>query len=160
MMMGAGAMSEVPSSMIPAYPPHLSAPSTSTTLGIQPAGYVAPHFMDVQPLSAPSPAPSEKSATAPPKAGPSRTRRGGGGRARKQAEPVEEVPLPEGMTKDDLIPKVYYDEETGDQIYPCPQCPKKYSGKHARSIWRRHLQDKHNIPLAQQPRRTRWDNGA
>lgn len=45
--------------------------------------------------------------------------------------------------------------------FKCPHegCEKVYKGKHARSIWRRHLQDKHGIPLAQQPRRTRWDNG-
>lgn len=27
------------------------------------------------------------------------------------------------------------------------------------SIWRRHLSDKHKIPLSAQPRRTRWDKG-
>lgn len=43
--------------------------------------------------------------------------------------------------------------------FKCPQCDKIYKGKHARSIWRRHLQDKHGIPLSSQPRRTRWDNG-
>lgn len=32
-----------------------------------------------------------------------------------------------------------------------------YLGIHARSIWRRHLKDKHKIPLSLQPRRTRWD---
>lgn len=42
----------------------------------------------------------------------------------------------------------------------CPHCPKSYSGKHARSIWRRHLQCKHEIPLSIQPRRTRWDGHA
>lgn len=41
-----------------------------------------------------------------------------------------------------------------------PHClPSVYRGKHARSIWRRHLCDKHGIPLAAQPRRTRWDKG-
>lgn len=44
-------------------------------------------------------------------------------------------------------------------IYDCEYCEKTYQGKHARSIWRRHLSDKHKIPLATQPRRTRWDNG-
>ncbi|BGP24103.1 proteophosphoglycan ppg4 [Rhodotorula toruloides] len=44
--------------------------------------------------------------------------------------------------------------------FECPHCDKKYRGKHARSIWRRHLQDKHGIPLSAQPRRTRWDNDA
>lgn len=43
--------------------------------------------------------------------------------------------------------------------FRCPNCTKVYKGKHARSIWRRHLQDKHGIPLSMQPRRTRWDNG-
>lgn len=43
-------------------------------------------------------------------------------------------------------------------IYDCEYCEKTYQGKHARSIWRRHLSDKHKIPLATQPRRTRWDN--
>lgn len=42
-------------------------------------------------------------------------------------------------------------------IFVCPHCEKRYTGKHARSIWRRHLQDKHAIPLSVQPRRTRWD---
>jgi hypothetical protein len=44
-------------------------------------------------------------------------------------------------------------------IYDCEYCDKTYQGKHARSIWRRHLSDKHKIPLSTQPRRTRWDNG-
>lgn len=41
--------------------------------------------------------------------------------------------------------------------FSCTHCDKTYKGKHARSIWRRHLQDKHGIPLSHQPRRTRWD---
>ncbi|CAO1633895.1 unnamed protein product [Parajaminaea phylloscopi] len=45
-------------------------------------------------------------------------------------------------------------------IFACPHCDKSYKGKHARSIWRRHLQDKHGIPLSVQPRRTRWDADA
>ncbi|GAA5966173.1 hypothetical protein JCM21900_002985 [Sporobolomyces salmonicolor] len=49
---------------------------------------------------------------------------------------------------------------SADTDFKCPQCDKVYKGKHARSIWRRHLQDKHGIPLSQQPRRTRWDNDA
>lgn len=48
---------------------------------------------------------------------------------------------------------------SADIDFKCPHCDKTYRGKHARSIWRRHLQDKHGIPLAAQPRRTRWDNG-
>lgn len=51
------------------------------------------------------------------------------------------------------------DPNTGEAIYPCPFCDKSYGGKHARSIWRRHLSNKHGIPLNLQPRRTRWDNG-
>ncbi|OAV96508.1 hypothetical protein PTTG_00964 [Puccinia triticina 1-1 BBBD Race 1] len=43
-------------------------------------------------------------------------------------------------------------------VYDCEYCDKTYQGKHARSIWRRHLSDKHKIPLSTQPRRTRWDN--
>lgn len=50
--------------------------------------------------------------------------------------------------------------EGASGIFACPYCDKQYSGKHARSIWRRHLQDKHAIPLSQQPRRTRWDGDA
>ncbi|GAA5978978.1 hypothetical protein JCM11641_000114 [Rhodosporidiobolus odoratus] len=47
-----------------------------------------------------------------------------------------------------------------DTDFKCPNCDKVYRGKHARSIWRRHLQDKHGIPLSAQPKRTRWDNDA
>ncbi|CAD6580531.1 MAG: hypothetical protein CYPHOPRED_001251 [Cyphobasidiales sp. Tagirdzhanova-0007] len=53
----------------------------------------------------------------------------------------------------------YMDEQTRDWIYPCPFCKKGYGGKHGRSIWRRHLSNKHEIPLNVQPRKTRWDNG-
>lgn len=42
----------------------------------------------------------------------------------------------------------------------CEHCEKSYSGKHGRSILRRHYQEKHGIPLTAQPRRTRWDNSA
>lgn len=52
-------------------------------------------------------------------------------------------------------------ESGGDaNVFVCPHCQKRYVGKHARSIWRRHLQDKHAIPLSVQPRRTRWDRDA
>ncbi|SPO41525.1 uncharacterized protein PSFLO_07007 [Pseudozyma flocculosa] len=52
-------------------------------------------------------------------------------------------------------------EVAGDaNMFACPHCEKTYTGRHARSIWRRHLQDKHNIPLSIQPRRTRWDGDA
>ncbi|TIA89547.1 hypothetical protein E3P99_01995 [Wallemia hederae] len=52
-------------------------------------------------------------------------------------------------------------EQTKSSQYPvcqCEHCDKAYSGKHARSILRRHYQEKHGIPLTAQPRRTRWDN--
>ena len=51
------------------------------------------------------------------------------------------------------------DPQTGEAIFPCPFCEKSYGGKHGRSIWRRHLSNKHGIPLHVQPRKTRWDNG-
>jgi hypothetical protein len=56
-------------------------------------------------------------------------------------------------------PSPIADPETGQPVFCCPHCQKAYTGKHARSIWRRHLQDKHHIPLSAQPRRTRWDSG-
>lgn len=68
---------------------------------------------------------------------------------------VEELP----KTVNEIQPEPIMDEATGKLTFPCPYCEKKYTGKHARSIWRRHLQDKHEIPLALQPRKTRWDNG-
>jgi len=45
------------------------------------------------------------------------------------------------------------------EMYTCRGCRKTYDGKNARSVARRHLQDKHGIPLSQQARRTRWDIG-
>jgi hypothetical protein len=45
------------------------------------------------------------------------------------------------------------------EMYTCRGCRKTYDGKNARSVARRHLQDKHGIPLSQQARRTRWDAG-
>jgi len=45
------------------------------------------------------------------------------------------------------------------EMYTCRGCRKTYDGKNARSVARRHLQDKHGIPLSQQARRTRWDMG-
>lgn len=53
----------------------------------------------------------------------------------------------------------HIDPETGEAVFPCPFCEKSYGGKHGRSIWRRHLSNKHGIPLHIQPRKTRWDNG-
>lgn len=51
------------------------------------------------------------------------------------------------------------EQQREEAVYECEFCDKVYTGKHARSIWRRHLSDKHQIPLSSQPRRTRWDNG-
>jgi hypothetical protein len=50
-------------------------------------------------------------------------------------------------------------DDDGYPVHQCPKCEKQYRGKHARSIWRRHLQDKHGIPLSMQVRRSRWDAG-
>ncbi|WVR06158.1 hypothetical protein IAU60_003188 [Kwoniella sp. DSM 27419] len=43
------------------------------------------------------------------------------------------------------------------EMYTCRVCSKTYDGKNARSVARRHLQDKHGVPLAVQKRRSRWD---
>ncbi|ORX40291.1 hypothetical protein BD324DRAFT_648877 [Kockovaella imperatae] len=45
------------------------------------------------------------------------------------------------------------------EMYTCRLCSKTYDGKNARSVARRHLQDKHGVPLALQKRRSRWDYG-
>lgn len=45
------------------------------------------------------------------------------------------------------------------EMYTCRACRKTYDGKNARSVARRHLQDKHGVPLSAQSRRTRWDGG-
>ncbi|TYJ51595.1 hypothetical protein B9479_007832 [Cryptococcus floricola] len=43
------------------------------------------------------------------------------------------------------------------EMYTCRVCSKTYDGKNARSVARRHLQDKHGVPLSLQARRSRWD---
>lgn len=43
--------------------------------------------------------------------------------------------------------------------YTCRLCRKTYNGRNARSVARRHLQDKHGVPLGMQERRSRWDRG-
>ena len=45
------------------------------------------------------------------------------------------------------------------EMYTCRACSKTYDGRNARSVARRHLQDRHGVPLAMQKRRTRWDSG-
>jgi hypothetical protein len=82
----------------------------------------------------------------------------------EEEEDTSEVMIP----TDDIETRLKVAQEAQDAaasegpngIFCCPYCDKQYAGKHARSIWRRHLQDKHAIPLSQQPRRTRWDGDA
>ena len=47
---------------------------------------------------------------------------------------------------------------TDKKLIECDLCDKVYSGNHARSILRRHLDRFHKIPLSNQPRKTRWDD--
>ncbi|WVO17282.1 hypothetical protein L204_104974 [Cryptococcus depauperatus] len=57
----------------------------------------------------------------------------------------------------------YYDqlksqeEQAASKSITCRLCGKTYDGKNGRSVARRHLQDKHGIPLSVQSRRSRWD---
>lgn len=82
----------------------------------------------------------------------------------EEEEDTSEVMIP----NDDIETRLKVAQEAQDAaasegsngVFACPYCDKRYNGKHARSIWRRHLQDKHAIPLSQQPRRTRWDGDA
>ncbi|WVQ87651.1 hypothetical protein IAS59_001378 [Cryptococcus gattii] len=46
---------------------------------------------------------------------------------------------------------------TAWKLITCRVCGKTYDGKNGRSVARRHLQDKHGMPLAAQSRRSRWD---
>jgi hypothetical protein len=61
------------------------------------------------------------------------------------ADPEQHHTLPGG-----LLPSRF-------EQYTCRMCRKTYEGRNARSVARRHLQDKHDVPLASQPRRSRWD---
>ena len=45
------------------------------------------------------------------------------------------------------------------EMYTCRVCARTYDGRNARSVARRHLQDKHGVPLSVQGRRSRWDDG-
>ncbi|WVQ85931.1 hypothetical protein IAT38_008099 [Cryptococcus sp. DSM 104549] len=49
------------------------------------------------------------------------------------------------------------EDPPGWSLYTCRVCGKTYDGKNSRSVARRHLQDKHGVPLAVQSRRSRWD---
>lgn len=76
---------------------------------------------------------------------------------------MPEADWPEDDDDRDEMMAASVDEEAAQKVkgaFACPHCDKSYKGKHARSIWRRHLQDKHGIPLSVQPRRTRWDADA
>jgi hypothetical protein len=69
------------------------------------------------------------------------------------------------QSDDTHVPVNQYNRQAEDkgqskfEMYTCRACRKTYDGKNARSVARRHLQDKHGIPLSQQARRTRWDIG-
>lgn len=163
------------------YPPHLvammggvvSAPPPGAVMSYLPPTALPPaQAMPMAPVASGSGQLQFDTLPTAPSAPPTRGKGGKGaskaaakGKARppnsrqKPPPPDPNMPLPDGFTYEDLVPRVYTDDVTGEEVYPCPNCPKKYTGKHARSIWRRHLQDKHAIPLAAQPRRTRWDNG-
>lgn len=75
-------------------------------------------------------------------------------------EPPVHIPNMEELLALSRQAQVEADGSPNENVFICPHCEKRYSGKHARSIWRRHLQDKHSIPLSLQPRRTRWDRDA
>lgn len=80
----------------------------------------------------------------------------GGARHHRGSQPHDDAFLQQHITKGSGASTSAAAAGAGS-CFQCPYCEKRYTGKHARSIWRRHLQDKHNIPLSQQPRRTRWD---
>ncbi|GAA5881108.1 hypothetical protein JCM3774_000874 [Rhodotorula dairenensis] len=90
---------------------------------------------------------------------PSLTTTTGGGSHYEGSEGPVDVNAP-GYLAPDYTLNPAGPASSADIDFKCPKCDKTYRGKHARSIWRRHLQDKHGIPLAAQPRRTRWDNDA
>ncbi|KZO96019.1 hypothetical protein CALVIDRAFT_564295 [Calocera viscosa TUFC12733] len=48
-----------------------------------------------------------------------------------------------------------FDFPSGTTKYDCPWCDKSYAGPNGRSVWRRHAQEKHNLPC--NSRRSRWD---
>ncbi|EJT97300.1 hypothetical protein DACRYDRAFT_102419 [Dacryopinax primogenitus] len=51
-----------------------------------------------------------------------------------------------------------FDFPKGTIKYDCPWCDKTYTGANARSVWRRHAQEKHNLPTLLR-KRSRWDTG-
>jgi hypothetical protein len=58
-----------------------------------------------------------------------------------------------------IPPSVENQKASPFEQYTCRLCRKTYEGRNARSVARRHLQDKHQVPLSRQQRRTRWDTG-
>ncbi|KZT58570.1 hypothetical protein CALCODRAFT_494662 [Calocera cornea HHB12733] len=52
-----------------------------------------------------------------------------------------------------------FDFPKGTVKYDCPWCDKSYTGANARSVWRRHAQEKHNLPTLLR-KRSRWDTGS
>ncbi|GAA6061881.1 hypothetical protein JCM10212_000522 [Sporobolomyces blumeae] len=102
---------------------------------------------------------STASSSVPPgEGGPSTTAFGSG--STSSSHPQQQPPPPPVYLAPDYLLNPAGPASSTSTDFKCPNCDKVYKGKHARSIWRRHLQDKHGIPLSQQPRRTRWDNDA
>lgn len=46
---------------------------------------------------------------------------------------------------------------TGKEYYFCAKCGKEYGSDNGRSIWKRHIAEKHGVPLSSQPHKSRWD---
>ncbi|KPV72257.1 uncharacterized protein RHOBADRAFT_56069 [Rhodotorula graminis WP1] len=127
--------------------PHPVAPPTPTT-----ASTPAPRRVAKAPNKAAAPGTASKASSAAP---PSAAGDTGDDEAGSSTNPSHPLYLAPEYTANPAGPA-----SSADVDFKCPQCDKVYRGKHARSIWRRHLQDKHGIPLSQQPRRTRWDTDA
>lgn len=60
---------------------------------------------------------------------------------------------------EDTLMRIQPVELSTFEQYTCRLCRKTYNGKNARSVARRHLQDRHGVPLSLQQRRSRWDRG-
>ncbi|GAA6039688.1 hypothetical protein JCM8097_001351 [Rhodosporidiobolus ruineniae] len=155
---------------LPIFPSSIPAP-----LAIAPAALPA-HLQPRKPFAPSSPNLLSSARTATPSSASKPTATRSSKKATRPSKSASTSAAPSGAEDDDgdLKPNVdvplflapdYTLNPAGpasstDTDFKCPQCDKVYRGKHARSIWRRHLQDKHGIPLSAQPRRTRWDNDA
>jgi len=73
-----------------------------------------------------------------------------------KVKPVNQYNQPPGIISDGMPIEGY---RSMFEMYTCRVCSKTYDGRNARSVARRHLQDKHGVKLALQKRRTRWDLG-